>query len=321
MPEHFGFLIGQLVLQQLEAGIEERNQDRHFRRRLVVGPLVEVVLPEVDDLELGLFTVGKAVQEPASGLVARPPADHLPQLDARLHRLHKDEVDYLGNVDAGVEHVHRNGEARQVVFLELGDESVAIAAVAHPLGSRGDDHDQADVLGVHLLEDFADAVRVLFGHGENDGLTRKLAGLVLEADLHDLFPLLAQGVLDADRDLDFGALVVEGVRVDALLDEGVAFLFAQVHALDAIPLKAGLRLIQAEIHEELVFHRPLVLVEEGRCAALAMENPESVPVDELGRRGGEADHPGVEVFDDFGEPLERSTDAPHRRRSGRRNRG
>ena len=63
--------------------------------------------------------------------------------------------------------------------------------------------------------------------------------LVLEADLHDLFPLLAEGVLVADVDFDIGARVVEGVGVDALLDEGVAVLLAEVDALDA--LRAGSR--------------------------------------------------------------------------------
>lgn len=50
-------------------------------RRLAVGLLVEVVLPEVDDLELGLAAVRQAVEIAARGVAARPPADHLPQLD------------------------------------------------------------------------------------------------------------------------------------------------------------------------------------------------------------------------------------------------
>jgi hypothetical protein len=45
-----------------------------------------------------------------------------------------------------------------------------------------------------------------------------------------------------------------------LLDERVAFLFVQVRALDALPLKARLRLVQAEVHKEAVFHGLLGLV-------------------------------------------------------------
>ena len=108
-------------------------------------------------------------------LIARAAADHLPELDARLHRLHEDKVDDFGDVDAGVEHVHGDGDARQVVLLELGDEAVAIAAVAHALGRRGDDLQQADVLRVHLLEDLADAAGMLLGHREDDRLAGQLA--------------------------------------------------------------------------------------------------------------------------------------------------
>lgn len=92
-----------------------------------------------------------------------------------------------------------------------------------------------------------------------------------------------------------------------MFDEGVTVLFRQVHALDALALKACLRLVQAEVHEKLVLHRLLVLVEERRRAAFALKDSERVAVNELGRRGGEADHPGVEVFHDFGEALEDGT--------------
>ena len=39
-------------------------------------------------------------------------ADHLPELDVGVHRLGEDEVDDLGHVDAGVEHVHRDGDGQ-----------------------------------------------------------------------------------------------------------------------------------------------------------------------------------------------------------------
>jgi hypothetical protein len=42
-------------------------------------------------------------------------------------------------VDAGVEHINGDGDAWQVVLLEFGDETVAIAAVAHSLGRGRDD--------------------------------------------------------------------------------------------------------------------------------------------------------------------------------------
>lgn len=113
-----------------------------------------------------------------------------------MHRLHENKIYGLGDVDAGVEYVHGNGDAWQVVLLELGDETVAIAAVAHPLGRRRDDLNDAHILWIHLLEDLSDAVGVF----------------------------RAEGVPVTDLDFDLRAFVVEAVGGDTLLGESVAVL-------------------------------------------------------------------------------------------------
>ena len=89
-----------------------------------------------------------------------------------------------------------------------------------------------------------------------------------------------------------------------LLRESVAVLLAEVHALDAFALEAGVRLVQDEIDEEAFVHGLWVVVEEGRHIGIAPEEPEGVTVDEVGGSSSQADHPGIEVLDDFGEPLE-----------------
>ena len=91
-----------------------------------------------------------------------------------MRRFHEDKIHDLGYVHTGIEHVHGYGDARQVVFLELGDQAVAVAAVAHALGGGGDDLRDADMLRVHFLEHLRDAVRMRLGHGKDDGLARKL---------------------------------------------------------------------------------------------------------------------------------------------------
>ena len=47
---------------------------------------------------------------------ARAPPDHLPELDPRVDRLEEDEVGDLGHVDAGVEHVHGDGNVRWLIL-------------------------------------------------------------------------------------------------------------------------------------------------------------------------------------------------------------
>ena len=161
------------------------------------------------------------------------------------------------------------------------------------------------MLRVHLLEDLSEAVGMLLGHREDDRFAGQLARLILEAGLHDLLPLLPEGVSVADLDFDLRARVVETVGVDALLGEGVAVLLAEVYALDAFALETRVRLVQGEIDEEAFFHGLWVVVEEGRHIGIASEEPVGVTVDEGGRRSSQADHAGIEVLDDFGEPLEK----------------
>ncbi len=71
-----------MTLDDLESRVEHGHEHGHVNRRLVVGFLVEVVLPEVDDLELSLFPVRQTVQVFAGLLIACAATDHLPELDA-----------------------------------------------------------------------------------------------------------------------------------------------------------------------------------------------------------------------------------------------
>ena len=64
---------------------------------------------EVEDAEV-LFAVVRTEQIRTE---SRAASDHLPELDLRVDRLEEDQVHDLGNVDAGVEHVHRDGDVRR----------------------------------------------------------------------------------------------------------------------------------------------------------------------------------------------------------------
>ena len=53
-------------------------------------------------------------------------ADHLPELGLRPDQLEEHEVDDLGHVDAGVEHVDRDGDVRGLVLdREVVDQALA----------------------------------------------------------------------------------------------------------------------------------------------------------------------------------------------------
>src|SRR5205807_1553380 len=55
LAKGLGRMVGKVTFEYLESRVEDRHEHRHVDGRLVVGLLVEVVLPEVDDLELRLL--------------------------------------------------------------------------------------------------------------------------------------------------------------------------------------------------------------------------------------------------------------------------
>ena len=88
--------------KQFQARVEYFDQDGGGLGLFLVGILVKVVLPKVNDLELCLFAVGQEVLILAGGVVAGTAADHLLQFDLGVDGAHKDEVDDFGDVDAGL---------------------------------------------------------------------------------------------------------------------------------------------------------------------------------------------------------------------------
>ena len=103
-------------LGQGNSGLEEPLEQRLGLAGFGLGELVLIevlesgeVVPVVEDQEVGLVLAG------AEEVVAEPgaPADHLPELHVGVDRLGEDEVDDLGHVDAGVEHVDRDGDRKQ----------------------------------------------------------------------------------------------------------------------------------------------------------------------------------------------------------------
>ena len=106
-----GLACWRAVSASLIAGLEEQLRQR--LGLLGLGGLVALVeelevLPVVEDQEVRLV-LARAEQVFAEPGAA---ADHLPELDVGVDRLGEDQVDDLGHVDAGVEHVHRDGDGQ-----------------------------------------------------------------------------------------------------------------------------------------------------------------------------------------------------------------
>ncbi|MCY1181960.1 hypothetical protein D9M73_224950 [compost metagenome] len=132
-----------------------------LRLLILLLEVVEVAVV-VEDEE---FTLVLAWAEQV-GAQARATADHLPELDPGLDRLGEYQVDHFGHIDAGVEHVHRDGDAEVVVrLLEFLDQGVHVRN-----GVVDDLADLAAVLRVKLAEELFQVLGVLLALGKDDGL-------------------------------------------------------------------------------------------------------------------------------------------------------
>lgn len=106
----------------------------------------------VEDVEAALVLAGSEEVRPQPG----PPTDHLPELGLGVDRLEEDEVDHVGDVDAGVKHVHGNGDVGRLLRVaEIVDQ---VLSVGHAMVDAPSD--RSLVVRVVDIEPFNNEVRV-----------------------------------------------------------------------------------------------------------------------------------------------------------------
>ena len=218
------------------------------------------------------------------GTEPRAATHHLPELGLRAHQLEEDQVHDLGDVDAGVEHVHRDREV-WVLFLVRG----AVDQALRVLRLEGDDAgDLALVVRIVGVETLGDELRVGLVLGEEDRLAKPVAAGDREATGHKVRQHLVHGVLVEQPLVDrFGidpvghrAVVIPFQRVPLVL-----FLFRQLVVLNALVLKLERHRDSLGRHEEAVADRFLQRIGVGRHAVLQVEQAVGVAVHlVLGRR-------------------------------------
>src|SRR5437762_1529217 len=93
-----------------------------------------------------------------------------------------------------------------------------------------------------------------FSHRKYDCLSGLATAAILDADVHEFFPLSTQGIPIRHLHLDVRATVVNRVRIEPLVYEGILVLLAQVYSTNASALESRLRLVESEIYQALLFH-------------------------------------------------------------------
>ncbi len=121
-----GFRFPPQYLRQPQADFEQPLTERFARtarKTLRMLPEKLKVFTKIEDDKLPLM-VARTEQ-----IRAKPRAapDHLPVFGAAAHGFVKQQVGHLRNIDAGVQHIHRNGDLRQFVFgFELVQQVVFV---------------------------------------------------------------------------------------------------------------------------------------------------------------------------------------------------
>ena len=291
----FGQLLVQLA-DQLQPGVEQALAQRLTQRALGGGDvLAEVlqVLAVVEDAEV-LLVLGRPEQVRTQ---ARASAEHLPEFGLRAHQLEEDQVHDLGDVDSGVEHVHRDGDVRRLVLgREVVDQALRV------LGLECDHARElalvVRVVGVEALRDELGVVLVL---GEQDGLAEPVAAGHRQTPGHEVFQDLVHRVLVEQPLVDrLGLHAIGDVTVFVPLQRVplILVLFGQLVVLDPLALELQRNRHGLRRHEEAVAHRLVESVGVGRHAVLEVEQAVGVVVHFVLRRGRQPDQQRVEVVED-----------------------
>ena len=255
------------------------------------------VVAVVEDVE-ARFVHGGAEQVRAQAGAA---ADHLPEFGGGVDGFEKHQVDDLGDVDAGVEHVHTDGDVQAGVGLfELGDECFRVVhAVGDHFGAGGGGGEDGPVL-------VGDEACVGLVAGEDDGLAQPVRSVDLQPLADDLPQHLPDRVPVEQFRVDLGGVDFLGCGkwVAVFVDTPFGVLPLQLllggeFAVGDAPAHEG-----GAAGEHLVGHKVALLdgaaqaVVAGRGVGLAAEEGVGVVGEVAARGGSQPDDEGVQVVED-----------------------
>ena len=285
-------LIGQVL--ELVDDLGFQIEDGTLQGHLVGSGLALVhseelkVAAQVEDVELGFVL---PVYQPRTQ--TGTPADHLPELRLAHNLLEEHQVQHLGYINAGIQHVHGDGNLGQLFRVrEFVDGALGVGhVVVDDLGIAG----QVGILFAEDLQNFFGVAVVL---GEDDGLAQLLPVVDLQAIGHQQVQGQTDGVLVEQPLVEGGGLNPLGQLPVLVSKSGLIlrlFLLGQVGVGNALLQEFQLALHGEEVHQKTVLYRLGQLVAVGGHAALQFKDLIGVLIDLVFRGGGEAHQRGIEV--------------------------
>ena len=225
---------------------------------------------------------------------SRAPADHLPKLDVGIDRLGKDQINDLGDVDACIEHVDRDGNGQlrilaftfQVVDQRLGPRVVVVHDAA----------EVASILWIHFVEQVLQQYRVIVITGKDDRFSQAAAVSHLDAILHKVADNLAVGLLVEHVLVDLPLLVFDRLGFDFVFLQLMTLFRGHLRVLDAFAQERRGEGVDFEGHEEAIGDGLVETVVCGGVVVFAVKQAVGIMGHHvLTRRGRQANLQSIEV--------------------------
>ena len=144
------------------------------------------VLTEVEDVKFFLVQPRPEQTETETGAAPQ----HLPEFGLGANQLEEDQVHHLRHVDAGIQHIHGDGDVGSPLLLvKFIDDTL------HVLGLKGNDPGELPlVVGIIQIEPLVDKLGMGLIFGKDDGLSQSISAGNLQAAGHDVLQHLVHGV-------------------------------------------------------------------------------------------------------------------------------
>ena len=265
----------------------------HVGGRLALVHAEELkVAAEVENVE---FLLVRAVQQ--AGAEPGAAANHLPELGLAHNLFEKHQVEHLRHINAGVQHVHGNGDLRQL--LRVGKFVNGALRVGHIVVY---DLRKAGQMGIFFMEHRKDFLRMGVIFCKDDGLAQLAAVIDGQAVCHQGIQNLPDGVLVEDPFVQSGGrnalrqiavFILKGVLISLLVRVGK--LVVDNALLDEFQLC----LYRQEVHQISVLDGLRQFVAIGGHTVLQLKNLVSILVDLVLGCGSQAHQRRVEIVENI----------------------
>ena len=264
----------------------------HIRGSISFVHAEELKIPaEVKNVKLLLVLT---IQKPRTQ--AGSATDHLPEFCLAQNLFEKDQIQNLRHIDAGVQHIHRDGNLRQ--FLRVRKFVNGTLRITKPIV---DHHGIAVHVRIFLIEHFEDFFCVVVALGKNNRFSNFAAVVDFQGVLHHDIQDLPNGVL-VEQPAVQSRCINAGRQVAVFILKGVfvgfPFFVRKLIIGDAFLHELYFALHREEVNQKAILDGLRQLITIGGHTVFEVKDLVGVFVDLILGCGGQANQRCIEIMED-----------------------